>query len=135
METDIMGWLKAKIPACYQAILHAWGTLVDSVWTFLCQAPVVPSWKQNTCLLCRLPGIEGAPPSHTSDSTELQVLLADRKIAQTVTKRVRANCKSNESSSLIPAASQIMGIGSTIRPSVLIKGCLPKGYYLPNASD
>ena len=104
-EVDIPTWN-------FFTILHAWCTLVDSVRTSPCQAPVVPLWKQNTCLLHRLPGKGGAPPSHTSDSTELRMLPADRKktAQNTVAKRVwPANSKSNKSSSLMAQVLQCEG--------------------------
>ena len=137
MESDIMGWIKVTIPACYQAIRQAWRTLVDSVRSALGQAPVVPPWRRSTCLLSRLPCVEVATPSHASGSTELRMLPADRKIARTAEKRARqVNSRSDESSSLIPDAPQITckrGRRATMRPLVVIKGCLPKGYYLPSA--
>ena len=137
MESDIREWLKVTIPACYQAIRQAWRTLVDSVRSALGQAPVVPSWRRSTCLLSRLPCIEVATQSHASDSTELRMLPADTKIARTAEKRARQDIsRSEESSSLIPDAPQIMRKrvrGATMRPLVVIKGCLPKGYYLPSA--
>ena len=91
--------------------------------------------ETSTCPQSHLPCIEAAKRSHASDSTELRMLPADSRIARAAEPRMRrdSNNRSEESSSLIPDVPQITCKrvkGATMRPLV-IKGCLPKGYYFP----
>ena len=114
MESGIMEWLTTAISACYHAIREAWCALVTSIRLSISQAAI-----------------------DTSDSTELRMLPADLKIAGAAEMCRRQNSnRSEESSSLIPDAPQTMckrTKGATMRPLVVIRGCLPKGYYLPIA--
>ena len=136
MESGIREWFMVTIPACYHAIRQAWCTLVDSIRLALGQVPVVPSWRRSTCLQSRLPCIEAAKQSHASDSAELRMLPADSRMARAAEKRVRQDSNRSEESSSLPDAPQITCKrvkGATMRPLVVIKGCLPKGYYFPIA--
>ena len=135
MESGIMKWLMTAISACYHAIREAWFALVTSIRLSISQAAIAPFWRRSTYLQNHLLCIEAAERSHTSDSTELRMLPADLKIAGAAEMCRRQNSnRSEESSSLIPDAPQTMckrTKGATMRPLVVIKGCLPKGFISP----
>ena len=75
--------------------------------------------------------------SHTSDSTELRMLPVWQGSVRGAVNRIQQLDEGTAgSSSLIPAEStfavgNMSSIGGIVRPSVIIKGCLPKGFHLP----
>ena len=137
MESGIMAWLMVAISACYHAIRQSWQIVVDSIRLSLGRITIAPPWSRSTCPRSHLPCLEAAIRSHHSDSTELRMLPADSRTACAVETRMRQDSnRSEESSSVIPDVPRITCKrvkGATMRPLVVIKGCLPKGYYFPIA--
>ena len=119
------------------AVLQLWQFLIGAFAQSFGQVALEFPWRRPAGTQGPILQIEVATRSHASDRTELRKLPDWQGTVPATLKQTRQpGDRTEESSSLIPdehQANNRCSKGETLRPSVAIKGCLPKGSYPPIA--
>ena len=132
-----MGWL-VEVATDFARTTRCFGqVLVGILMWYFGNRPKESRWRWSAGAQDPILQIEAVAGSHNSDSTELRMPPNWQRAVLDHARRTRLpDDMTKESSSLIPAESHTHNKSSKRelwRPSIAMKGCLPKGGYLSGA--